>query len=145
LTGSITIYDQKNQKVLFFVANKILVLFKDLVGGELSPWSVYTTTESFAFNTNAAKYMKMPGTQVYTVYFGDDIGRIFDLNGSGDGDAGTTDVVVLRKTRYINNGEGGDKFGKGALNLMRTYPAWRGVLPKYFRPLRPDRLIRLGR
>jgi hypothetical protein len=120
LTGSITVYDQKNQKVLFFVSNKVLVLFKDLIGGELSPWSVYKTSESFAFNTNAAKYMKMPGTQVYSVYFGDSVGRIFDLNGSGtSGDAGATSIATYRKTRYINNGEGGDKFGKNALNLMQ--------------------------
>ena len=119
LTGAITIYDQKNQKVLFFVANKILVLFKDLMGAELSPWSVYKTAETFAFNTNAAKYMKMPGTQVYSVYFGDSVGRIFDLNGTGSGDSVSTDIRVLRKTRYINNGEGGDKFGRGALDLMK--------------------------
>jgi hypothetical protein len=118
LTDSITIYDQKNQKVYFFVANKILVLFKDLIGGELSPWSVYKTTESFAFNTEAAKYMKRPGTQEYSVFFGDEVGRIFDLNGQGTGDAGTEDLMILRKTRYIQDGEGGDKTGRGALNLM---------------------------
>lgn len=120
ITSAITIYDQKNQKVLFFVSNKVLVLFKDLVGGELSPWSVYKTAESFAFNINGAKYMKMPGTQVYTVYFGDSVGKIFDLNGTGNGDAGSTSIAVYRKTRYINNGEGGDKMGQGALNLMRA-------------------------
>jgi hypothetical protein len=118
LTTAITIYDQKNQKVFFFVSNKILVLFKDLIGAELSPWSVYRTQQSFAFNTNAAKYMKMPGTQVFTVYFGDSAGRIFDLNGSGIGDAGSN-IAVLRKNRYIYNGEGADKFGKNGLDLKR--------------------------
>src|SRR6185369_13311738 len=116
LTTAITIYDQKNQKVLFFVSGKILVLFKDLVGGELSPWSIYRTKESFAFNTNAATYMKMPGTQVYSVYFGDSVGRIFDLNGSGAGDAGSEDLMVFRKTRYINDGEVGVQ-GQSPLNL----------------------------
>jgi hypothetical protein len=119
LTGSITIYDQKNQKVYFFVSGKVLVLFKDLIGGELSPWSVYKTQESFAMNTLAAKYMKRPGTQVYSVYFGDSAGRLFDLNGSGDGDAGAQTVMVVRKTRYIQNGEGADKFNRGGLNLMK--------------------------
>jgi hypothetical protein len=117
LTTAITIYDQKNQKVLFFVSGKILVLFKDLIGAELSPWSVYKTEQTFSFNTNAAKYMKMPGTQVYSVYLGDSVGRIFDLNGTGAGDAGTSNISTLRKTRYIYDGEGGDKFGKGGLNL----------------------------
>jgi len=118
LTDSITIYDQKYQKVLFFVANKVLVLFKDLLGGELSPWSVYKTAQSFAFNVNAAKYMKSPGTQIYSVFFGDSAGRIFDLNGSSAGDAATSNIAVLRKTRYIYNGEGGDKLGRGALDLI---------------------------
>jgi hypothetical protein len=119
LTDSMTIYDQKNQKVFFFVAGKVLVLFKDLIGGELSPWSVYKTQESFAFNTAAAKFMKRPGTQEYSVYFGDSVGRIFDLNGEGAGDAGSEDIMVLRKTRFIQDGEGGDKNGRGALNLMK--------------------------
>lgn len=121
LTGSITIYDQVRQKIFFFVSGKILVLYKDLIGAELSPWSVYTTQESFAFNTNAAIYMKRPGTQEYSVFFGDEVGRIFDLNGSpGDGDAGTETVSVQRKTRFIQDGEGGDRFGRNALDLMRS-------------------------
>lgn len=119
LTESITIYDQVRQKILFFVSGKILVLYKDLVGAELSPWSVYKTSESFAFNTNAAIYMKRPGTQDYSVFFGDSVGRVFDLNGSaGGGDAGTEDISVQRKTRFIQNGEGGDRFGRNALDLM---------------------------
>lgn len=120
LTGAITVYDQRLQRVYFFVANKVLVLFKDLLGGEISPWSVYKTNQSFAFNTNAAKYMKRPGTSVYSVFFGDSAGRIFDMNGSsGGGDAGTSTISLLRKTKYINSGEGGDKSGRGALNLMK--------------------------
>lgn len=118
LTSSITIYDQSNQKVFFFVAGKVLVLFKDLIGGDLSPWSVYKTQQDFAFSTNAAKYMKAPGTQIYSIYFGDSVGRIFDLNGSGSGDAGASNISVLRKTRFIYDGEGGDKNGHVALDLM---------------------------
>lgn len=119
LTDSITIYDQKKQKVLFFVGDKILVLFKDLIGGELSPWSVYTTAESFGFAVNAAKYMKRPGTQEYTVFFGDETGRVLDLNGTGSGDSGSESIAVSRKTRYIYDGEGADKGGSGALNLRQ--------------------------
>ena len=120
LTDAITVYDQKNQKVLFFVDGKVLVLYKDLVGAELSPWSVYKTQQTFAFNTNAAIYMKRPGTQVYSVFLGDSVGRIFDLYGSGSsGDAGASTIQVLRKTRYIYDGEGGDKNGHGAIDTKR--------------------------
>ena len=95
-----------------------MVLFKDLLGGELSPWSVYTTQETFNFDVDAAAYIKMPGTQNYSVYFGDSAGRVFDLNGSGtSGDAGASDIQVYRKTRFIEDGEGGDKNGRGALDF----------------------------
>jgi len=127
LTGAIIAYDQKNQKVFFFVVDKVLVLFKALLGGggrvvaagdQMSPWSVYKTAESFNFNTNAAKYMKIPGTQVFTVFIGDSAGRIFDINGTGSGDASSSTIAVLRRTRYIYNGEGADKNGQGGLDLM---------------------------
>lgn len=122
-TGAIVIYDQKNQKVLFFLSDRVLVLFKDLLGSEYSPWSVYTTQQSFNFATNAAKYMKMPGTQVYSVYFGDSVGRIFDLNGTGtSGDAGSSTIAVLRKTRFIYNGEGASQQGQGGINFAKRTP-----------------------
>jgi hypothetical protein len=114
LSESITVYDQYNQKALFFVDGKVLVLFKDILYGgalvgdsgeraKLSPWTVYKTQESSGFNTNAAAYIRIPGTTEYTVYFGDESGRVFDLNGTGvSGDAGTADITVVRKTRYIS-------------------------------------------
>lgn len=109
LTGALIVYDQSNQKVLFFVQNKVLVLFKDLMASPLSPWSVYTTQDVSNFNTNAARYMRVPGNTGYTVYFGDSTGRIFDFNGQGaSGDAGSSDIKVLRKTRLITEADGID-------------------------------------
>jgi hypothetical protein len=105
------VYDTTNQRVLFFVNGKVLVLYKDILAqdrGALmagpSPWSVYQTQDSASFNTLAAKYMLRPGTSVYSVYFGDSAGRIFDLYGSGAvGDAGSSNstVQVYRKSRHI--------------------------------------------
>ena len=118
LSAAIAVYEQAKQKVYFFVSGKVLVLFKDLIGGEFSPWSVYTTQQSFAFATLAAKYMKVPGSQNWSVFIGDSVGRIFDMNGTGtSGDAGASDIQVYRKTRYIHDGEGGDRNGRGALDL----------------------------
>lgn len=102
LTGCLAVYDQSNQKVLFFVSNKVLVFFKDIVITGKSPWSVYETTHPSLFNTNAAKYMRRPGTSNFTVYFGDDSGRIFDLYGTGQGDAGSYSIVADRKTKFID-------------------------------------------
>ena len=103
LEGAIVIYDQTNQKVHFFVSGKILVLFKDMMTTTKSPWSIYKTQHDNGFNTSAAKYMRRPGTDVFTVYFGGSAGQIYDLNGEGIGDGGDTAILTRRKTRYIDS------------------------------------------
>ena len=71
LSGAMTIYDQSGQKVYFFVSNKVLVLFKDLLPSGRSPWSIYKTTLDNAFNASSALYMRRPGESTYSVYWGD--------------------------------------------------------------------------
>lgn len=93
-------YDRKNRKVLFWLSSEILVLFKDMLGGDLSPWSRYKTDHSSSFNTNSATYMEAPDSNDSTesVYFGGDNGEIFNLNGTGSaGDNGDTAIVARRK------------------------------------------------
>jgi hypothetical protein len=68
-----------------------------------SPWSIYKTQHDNGFNTSAAKYMRRPGTEVFTVYFGGSAGQIYDLNGEGTGDGGDTSIVTKRKTRYVDS------------------------------------------
>lgn len=117
LTGALAVYDQKNQKVLFFTGSKVLVFFKDIFFGgatlkdgnkqKLSPWSVYRTNHTNGFATSAARYMRIPGTTNTTVYFGDSSGRLFDLNGSGtSGDGGTSAIQTVRKSRFIDQADG---------------------------------------
>lgn len=120
LNDAIVIYDQFNQRALFFVADMILVLFKDILYGgalvdenggrqKLSPWSVWKTQDSSGGNTNAAAYIRKPGTSSYSVYFGTSDGRILDINGSGvDGDAGMNDIIVVRGTRFLSEADGVD-------------------------------------
>lgn len=105
------VYDVTNQRVLFFVNGKILVLYKEILAqdrGALkdgpSPWGVYATLDASSFNTLAAKYMLRPGTSTYSVFFGDDTGRIFDLYGtntSGDGGSANSTVTCSRRSRHI--------------------------------------------
>lgn len=118
LTACKTVYDQTRQKVLFFVAGKVLVLFKDLLyegalvddkgtKQRVSPWSVYRTQLSAGLTPSAVKYMRKPGGTDYTVYFGDSTGNIYDMNGVGvSGDAGTTAIQMQRKTRIIDDRDG---------------------------------------
>jgi hypothetical protein len=118
LRGAIAVYDQKNQKVLFFTGTEVLVFFKDIFFGgavvdkgksKLSPWSVYKTTHSSGFATSCARYMRVPGTTDTTVYFGSSAGQIFNFNGTGiTGDGGTTAIQVVRKTRFIDKNDGID-------------------------------------
>ncbi len=106
------VYDVTNQRVIFFVNNKVLVLFKELLAQDRSavkagpsPWGVYTTLDASQFNTLDAKYMLRPGTSIYSVFFGDDTGRIFDLYGDGSaGDAGSSSTKVSASRRSIHVG-----------------------------------------
>ena len=110
LTDCLTVYDQSRQKVYFFISsNKVLVLFKEMLSSELSPWSVYKTNHASSFSTNAAIYMRRPGTTStgnYYVYWGDSSGRVFQMEGASSadaGDAGSTSIDTVRKTRYIDD------------------------------------------
>jgi hypothetical protein len=105
LTDAISVYDQVRQKVMWFTSSKVLVLFKDFLASQLSPWSLYKTVHADAFNTSAAKYMRR-ADKTYTVYLGGSNGEVFDLNGSGEsGDAGAHQVLSARTLRPITEQE----------------------------------------
>lgn len=107
LTDSITVYDQKRQKVYFFNdSGKMPVLFKDMMPTDLSPWSIYQTSHTSNFDPQAAIYMRQPGGTDWFVYFGDSIGNIYKMDGTGDGDNGDTDIAVTRRTMLIEGLEG---------------------------------------
>ena len=105
------VYDSTNQRVLFFVNGKLLVLYKDILaqdrGATLegpSPWGAYVTQDSASFNTSDAAYQLRPGSSVYSVFFGDSSGRVFDLYGSntsGDANSSSAPVPLYRKSRHI--------------------------------------------
>lgn len=106
LSDGIAAYDQFRQKVYWFVEDgsggKVLVLFKDRLAGELSPWSIYTTAHESDFVTQAVKYMRKPGTDDYFTFFGNATGKIFYLPGSGEGDGETaTPVQMMRRTKLL--------------------------------------------
>lgn len=112
LNDCITVYDQSRQKVYFFTTtNKLLVLFKEMKGSkdsegrELSPWSKYRTSHSSSFDTESAIYMRQPGGDNYYVYFGDSGGKIYQLEGTSDGDAGSDEIETYRKSALFNKVE----------------------------------------
>lgn len=102
LNEAISVYDNDAQKVYFFVQSKVLVLYKEyLYGSDVSPWGVFTTELGFHFNTSVAVRIRRPGQTSYSVYVGGDGGEVYDLNGTGDGDAGTTGVQMKRRSNLI--------------------------------------------
>ena len=106
LTSCITVYDQTRQKVYFFAgSNKLLVLFKDMQETSLSPWSTYRTDHTGSYSTNAAIYMRELGGDNYCVYWGDSTGNIYQMDGTGNGDGGTTSISVTRKSRLFDQVE----------------------------------------
>lgn len=102
LSEAIAVYDNDYQKVYFFVQDKILVLYKEyLYGSDASPWGGFTTELDFHFNTSAVVRIRRPGQSAYSIYIGGDGGEIYDLNGTSNGDAGTTAIQVKRKSNLI--------------------------------------------
>lgn len=97
LSDALTVYDRTNQKVYMFVTNKALVLFKNnLYGSQFSPWGVYTTQMTNSLNAVSARHLRRPGETTYSLYWGDDSGNIYDANGTGAGDSGSTNIRTTR-------------------------------------------------
>ena len=102
LTGGIFVYDQTRQRVYMFNGNNcVLALNKSMIGSGLSPWSVYKTNHSSSFTTLTAQYIRDPDGTDYHVYFGDDAGNIYHLDGTSNGDAGTQDIPIYRRSKEV--------------------------------------------
>ncbi len=68
----------------------------------LSPWSRWTTDFGAGdFRQTAAMLVKRPTDKLDVVWFGDDQGRIFEMEGTGDQDGNANDVVVERLSGLI--------------------------------------------
>lgn len=135
LTGCIAVYDPPRQRVLFFVAGKVLALYKDILTGGavvddkgtkapgLSPWSIYKTAHVSNFTASAARYMRLPGTDTYTVVFGGPNGEVCDMQGTDGGGDGGEDVTCVRITRFMGPADGVDyrrRIPRGRVQYERT-------------------------
>jgi len=95
-TGTRIVYDQTNRKIFFFLGSEVLVLFKDLLSTGKSPFSIYKA-DDLTLNPSAAAYIEYQTSTDKTVMWGDVQGRIFDMNGTGKGDAGQYAIETKRK------------------------------------------------
>ena len=79
-----------------------------MVDTGLSPWSVYKTDHASSFAATCAKYMRDPGTSSYYVFWGDENGNIFRMEGVSEGDPSNTTISTSRRTKYIYNEDGNE-------------------------------------
>ena len=113
LTEAITIYDQDRQKVYFFTtSNNLLVLFKEMIVTDLSPWSVYKTNHSSSFMAESAIYMRKPGTSSYYTFWGDSSGNIYRMDSDTEGDPSSIAIDTSRRTTVLYDVVDGDPTGK---------------------------------
>ena len=120
LASALSVYDQRKQRVCFFTSNKILVLDKfAMETSELSPWSKWTTQMASNLNVEAATFMKRPGLETYTIYFGGPSGQVYDYAGSGTSDAGTTLIKTYRKTGLVKILDTMNAFVEGRITYRR--------------------------
>jgi hypothetical protein len=122
MVNPIAVYDQSRQKIYFFLPGKALVLHKDMIRGELSPWSLYKTNHASAFNVISAAYLRDPspsGTESF-VYWGDGNGRIFKMEGTGNGDGSTALISIYRKSVLIRDALLEEDGIKGRIDYKRV-------------------------
>lgn len=108
------VYDQQRQKVYFFSgSNMLLVMFKDILETDMSPWSRYKTAHSSSFDTNAAIYMRQPGGTDWFVYFGGSTGQVYQMDSEAAGDPSSTEIETYRRSRLNEMFQ--DKYGNAVL------------------------------
>ena len=102
-----TVYNGRLDRVYFFPSgtDRVWVLHKSLLvdsSSNVSPWSLWTTTASFGLSPSCAMSLIDPQTGLENVFFGDESGNIYRLDGTGtSGDGGTTNIEVSRTSKLF--------------------------------------------
>ena len=91
------VYNARTQLMYCIPAgqSQIWAYHKPLRESELSPWIKFTTQHASAFNPTAIMSVFDPADGLEHVFFGDDSGNVYRLEGSGRGDAGTTNIKTV--------------------------------------------------
>ena len=100
----------------------------------LSPWSVWKTDHSFGFQPVSTATMKRPSDGLEFTYCGGRNGEIFQLEGGGGQDGGTTDiecerlsgVIALPENMEISGVEGWISYRKTFAATVTLTLAWGG-------------------
>ena len=131
MSNPIVVYDSEAQLVYFFDSGVggALVLDKEHLlarlsdeTGQWSPWSLFKTNLANNLVTKCAVLVRDPlsTTKGKTVFWGDDSGNIYNMNGTlSGGDGGTEDITLRRQTRYIRSVNTRDELTIGRLEYVR--------------------------
>lgn len=79
-------------------------------GQPLSPWAKWTTGLSFGMQPSCVMPLIHPSTFEELVYVGDNVGRIYQMYGSGGADGGTDSFSAFRTSKIIRGLPDGDAF-----------------------------------
>lgn len=116
-------YDPDGQRVFCFPkdGSEIHVLYKEMLGAPVSPWSKWTTTHSMAFQPTAVAALKRPdGTT--RIFMGDGSGKLYMLDGVGSQDGGSADVTAFRDS-FIKKSRGDINTITGYVDYLKTNDA----------------------
>ena len=109
VTDWIAQYNPRTHKAFFFAPDqsRVHVLHKSFLDENIrqvartsspppavSPWSRWTTQHASAFQPTATMRMKRMSDGLDFIYFGDNTGKIYILEGDGAQDGGSSDIAV---------------------------------------------------
>ena len=99
----IGVYNQRVQRVYFHPVgeSRLWVLHKPLISSGLSPWSKWVTAHSSDFNPTCMMNMLDPVDGKEYVFMGDASGRFYRLEGTGSGDAGSSNITTERLSKLV--------------------------------------------
>jgi len=123
-------YDPRLRKIYCLPAggNVLWVCHKSILDSQdgQSPWSKWTTDNAFSFQPSVMMNMLRPSDGIEVVFMGGAQGQIYQLDGSGTGDAGSTDIACYRTTGIIDPADGQNLLvfdNKGYVDFKRVASA----------------------
>ena len=95
------VYNPRVRRIYCFPSggNEVHVLHTDFLRSDLSPWSKWTTNHPFSFQPTAVMLCRDPVDGLEYVFMGDSSGNVYRLEGTGSGDAGSTDIIANRRSQ----------------------------------------------
>jgi len=123
-------YNARFDRAYFFTPEfgQVFVLHRGFLDKQqqspVSPWSRWKTAHAMAFQPTAVMAMKRPTDGLDVIYMGDSSGNIYQLEGSGGQDGGSSDIKAERLSGVIRMPNVGPVYDvSGWVTYRRIFPA----------------------